>query len=83
MRTCAGMTRDLLVLTSGALGAMWIFYSLRFAMTGESPEKSLLVLPPEAIHLGYTLDLALLVPTQVLAAVLLWRRVPWASCSRP
>jgi hypothetical protein len=67
----------LLVLTGGALGAMWIFYSLRFALTGESPKESLLVLPPEAIHLGYSLDLALLVPTQILAAVLLWQRAPW------
>jgi hypothetical protein len=35
------------------------------------------VLPPQAVHLGYTLNLALLVPTEILAAVLLWRRAPW------
>jgi hypothetical protein len=67
----------LLLLTGVSLGAMWIFYSLRFAFTGEFPKESLLVLPQEAIHLGYTLDLALLVPTEILAAVLLWRRAPW------
>jgi hypothetical protein len=67
----------MLLLATVSLGAMWVFYSLRFAFTGESPKESLLVLPLMAVHLGYTLDLALLVPTQVLAAVLLWWRAPW------
>lgn len=61
-----------------ALGGMWIFFSLRFAVTGEVPqEPSKLVLPTASTHLGWVLDLALLVPVYLLAAVLLWRRAAW------
>jgi hypothetical protein len=67
----------LLLITGLSLAGMWVFYSLRFAFTGETPKESLLVLPLSAVHLGYVLDLALLVPAQVLGAVLLWRRAPW------
>jgi hypothetical protein len=56
---------------------MWMFHSLRFALTGEMPKESLLVLPPQAVQLGYTLDLVLLVLTKILAAVLFWRRASW------
>ena len=35
------------------------------------------MLPPSAVHLGYALDLALLVPAYTLAAVLLWKRAAW------
>jgi hypothetical protein len=66
-----------LLLTGVTLGMMWIFYSVLFAFTGEPPKESLLVLPLEAIHLGYTLDLALLIPAEIVAAILLWRRAPW------
>ena len=67
----------LLLLPAIGLGAMWVFYSLRFAFTGTAPEESLLVLPSASVHLGYVLDLALLVPGYALAGVLLWRRAPW------
>lgn len=68
----------LLGLLAVALGGMWIFFSLRFAVTGEVPqEPSKLVLPTASTHLGWVLDLALLVPLYVLAAVLLWRRAAW------
>jgi len=35
------------------------------------------VLPMSWIHLGYVLDLVVLVPSYAAAAVLLWRRAPW------
>ncbi|HXV94288.1 MAG TPA: hypothetical protein VD813_13370 [Pseudonocardia sp.] len=60
-----------------ALGGIWVFQALRFAVSGEAPTETLLVLPPANTHLAYVLDLALLVPGYVLAAVLLWRRAPW------
>lgn len=59
------------------LAGVWIFNSLRFALTGERPEESLLVSSVASIHLAYALDLALLVPSYALGAVLLWRRRPW------
>jgi hypothetical protein len=67
----------LLAFLAVALGGMWIYYSLRFAMTGAAPAESKLVLPPSWVHLGYVLDLVLLVPGYAAAAVLLWRRRPW------
>ena len=59
------------------LGGMWISYSVRFAVTGAAPGESKLVLPMSWIHLGYVLDLVVLVPSYAAAAVLLWRRAPW------
>jgi hypothetical protein len=67
----------ILMLLAVGLGGMWVFYSLRFAVTGTAPEESLLVLPAANQHLGYVLDLAVLVPASALAAVLLWRRAAW------
>jgi hypothetical protein len=66
-----------LALLATGFGAMWIFYSLRFALTGEPPRESLLVLPQQNLHLAYVLDLTLLVPGYGLASVLLWRRTRW------
>jgi hypothetical protein len=60
-----------------ALGGMWISSSVRSAVTGAAPVESALVLPTSWIHLGYALDLLLLVPGYAAAAVLLWRRRPW------
>ena len=59
------------------LAAMWVFYSLRFAFTGEPAGESQLVLPAASVHLGYVLDLAFVVPVSILAAALLWQRAPW------
>jgi hypothetical protein len=57
---------------------MWSFFSLRFAATGRLPEG---IMPGSGVHLVYTLDLALVVPSLALAAVLLWRQTAWATCS--
>jgi hypothetical protein len=49
-----------------------------FALTGGVPhEPSQLVVPPDLTVLGATLDLSLLVPVYLLAAVWLWRRRAW------
>jgi hypothetical protein len=53
---------------------MWSFFSLRFAATGRLPEG---IMPGSGVHLVYTLDLALVVPSLALAAVLLWRQTAW------
>lgn len=66
-----------LLLVGLGLAGMWVFHSLRFAFTGTPPGESELVLPMQAVHLAYALDLVLFVPGCVLASVLLWRRSPW------
>jgi len=76
-RTPVRLVSALLALLGAGLGAMWVFYSVRFAVTGSPPEESLLVLPDTYLHLAYVLDLAFLVPTYLVAAVLLWRRHAW------
>jgi hypothetical protein len=76
-RTPARSVSVLLALPAIGLAAMWSFYALRFAFTGAAPGESLLVLPSASVHLGYVLDLALLVPGYALAAALLWRRAAW------
>lgn len=60
-----------------ALGGMWIAASVQFALTGQVPAGSALVETDSLVRLGIALDLALLVPSYALAAVLLWRRRPW------
>lgn len=67
----------LLALLAVGLGGMWIARAVRFILTGASPEGSALVETPAVVHLGYALDLVLLVPAYGLAAVLLWRRTGW------
>jgi hypothetical protein len=59
-----------------ALAGAWATMSVRFALTGQLPED---VMPPEAVHLVYALDIGVLAPAFVTAGVLLWRRVPWGA----
>ena len=56
----------------GAWGAM----SVRVARTGELPQQ---VMPPEAVHLVYAIDLGILAPVFVIAGTLLWRAAPWGA----
>ncbi|SDO69554.1 hypothetical protein SAMN04515671_1729 [Nakamurella panacisegetis] len=70
-------TSVLLGLLALGLGAMWAVSSLRFALTGAAPVSSSLVETDAMVHLGYALDLSLLVPAYATGAVLLWRRAPW------
>src|SRR3712207_4774167 len=76
-RTPARAVAAVLALLAGSLGAMWAYYSLRFAVTGAAPEEGLPLQPPPIGHLGYAMDLTTLVPAWGTAAVLLWRRHPW------
>ncbi len=57
-----------------ALVFAWGGLAVRFAITGELPEN---LMPPQAVHLVYAIDLSLLAPSFILGAVLLWRAVPW------
>jgi hypothetical protein len=62
-----------------SLGAMWVVAALRFAVSGTVPDGSALVETDQVVHLGIALDLVLLVPAYLLAAVLLWRRSGWGA----
>jgi hypothetical protein len=65
---------------AASLAAMWGVGAIRFAVADVVPtEGSMLVVPIGMTHLGWVLDLALLVPAYALAAVLLWRRSPWGN----
>lgn len=76
-RTPVRWISGLLAFLAVGLGGMWIVNALRFAVTGQPPQGSALVETPAVVHLGYTLDLSLLVPGYALAAILLWRRTGW------
>lgn len=76
-RTPRRLVATVLALLAVALGGMWTYFGLRYAMTGAVPTGSALVEPELVVHLGIGLDLALLVPGYALAAVLLWRRAAW------
>ena len=71
-RVVAGFTTVVGLALVGAWGTM----SVRYAVTGALPED---LMPPEAVHLVYALDLAVLAPAFLVAGVLLWRRVPWGA----
>ena len=59
-----------------ALLGAWGFMSLRASFTGELPED---VMPTQAVHLVYAIDLGILAPMFVIAGILLWRAVPWGA----
>jgi len=67
----------ILALLAVALGGLWIFWAVSAGLTGEVPPGSSLVETDLIVHLGIALDLAILVPTYLAAAVLLWRREAW------
>ena len=62
-----------LVIVGAGQGALWIFLVVRNAITGEVLHD----IPVWGQHLVFALDLALLVPSLVLAGVLLARRRPF------
>jgi hypothetical protein len=76
-RTPTRWISALLGFLGGSLGAMWSFYSVRYALTGKRPAESKLVQPMSGVRLAYALDFLLVVPEYLTAAVLLWRRAPW------
>jgi hypothetical protein len=74
------------------MSTMYVTSAVGFAVTGQQP-TDVLPMPPPRVQLAYALDLTLLMPTLVCAAVLLWRRTrpatrsasprasPWAPTS--
>jgi hypothetical protein len=77
-RTPARAIGGVLLFLAATLAAFWSVPALRFAVTGELPQEgSKLIVPLEITHLGWALDLSLLVPVSVIAGVLLYRRAPW------
>lgn len=72
VRTVAAM----LILVAVALVWTWGSASLRFALTGEAP-TDVLPYPEWRVHLGYALDLTMIVPAALTSGVLLWRRRPF------
>jgi hypothetical protein len=80
-RTPARIIAGLLLFLAVPIGAVWVAYAVRFAITGELPPPTLVVQPPESLHLTYVLDLALIVPGYGIAAALLWRRAAWGYVS--
>jgi hypothetical protein len=77
-RTPVRLAGGILLLLAATLTAYWSIPSLVFAFGGELPhEGSELVVPISITHLGWVLDLSLLVPAYAAAGVLLWRRAAW------
>jgi hypothetical protein len=59
-----------LAVVGSVLGGLWLFLSIRFAVTGELMAD----LPADGVHLVFAIDTSLLVPSLVVAGILLWRR---------
>jgi len=57
------------------LGGLWTAQTLNFIVTGQLPQSNIDSSHPT--NIVFALDLALLVPGMVLAAVWLWKRRPW------
>jgi hypothetical protein len=77
-RTPVRSIGGVLLFLAGTLAVFWSAPSLRFAFTGELPEEgSQLIVPIGITHLGWVLDLSVLVPAYALAGILLWRRATW------
>jgi hypothetical protein len=77
-RTPVRLVGGILLFLGAALAVFWSAPSLMFAFGGEVPsEGSKLIVPASITHLGWVLDLSLLVPAYVTAGILLWRRAPW------
>jgi hypothetical protein len=75
-RTPVRSVAVVLGLLAASLGGMWTWFSLRFAVTGARPPEGLLLQPAPIGHLGYAMDLTLLVPAYASASLQLWKRRP-------
>jgi hypothetical protein len=77
-RTPVRLVSGILLFLTATLALFWTFPSLLFAFGGDLPrEGSKLVVPIAITHLGWALDLSVLVPAYAIAGILLWRRAPW------
>ena len=66
-----------LALLALSLGGLWVSACLAYALDGTLPAGSSLVESDTVVHLGIVLDLTVLVPLYLAAAVLLGRRHAW------
>ena len=66
----ARLSGGFLAVVGAALGGLWVFLAIRFAVTGELMAG----LPPDGLHLVFAIDTSLLVPALVISGILLWRR---------
>jgi hypothetical protein len=73
--TPVGWIGGYLLLIAVFLGGLWTAQALAFVVTGRLPPS--LVASGHITEIVFALDLALLVPGLVLAAVWIWRRRPW------
>jgi hypothetical protein len=76
-RTKVRVVAGLLGMLGIALAGLWVWNALRTAVSGDLPAGSALVESDAVVHLGMALDLGLLVPLYLSAAVLMWRRMQW------
>jgi hypothetical protein len=77
-RTPVRAVGGILLFLAAVLAVFWSGPALRFVFTDELPrEGSELVVPTAITHLGWVLDLSLLVPVYAIAGILLWRRAAW------
>lgn len=73
-RVSVHVPAGVLGLLAVALGAMWAYACVAYAVDGTVPVGSSLVESDTIVQLGIVLDLTILVPMYGAAAVLLWRR---------
>ncbi len=64
-----------LAMVAFVLGGMWLAQTIGFLITGEVPQSIVDSGHPTAVI--FALDLSLLVPGLVWAAIALWKRHPW------
>ena len=76
-RTPVRAAAAVLAVLAVALGGMWLAVCVNYLVTGSVPTGSALVETDTVVHLGIVLDLTVLVPLYLVAALLLWRRRPW------
>ena len=77
-RTPVRLIGGILLFLAATLAAFWGAPALRFVFTDELPtEGSELIVPIAITHLGWVMDLSLLVPAYAVAGILLWRRAAW------
>jgi hypothetical protein len=74
MRAPVRAVAALLVLVGLVFATLWSVFSVSYAVTGR---LSLGAATLEGMHTVFAIDLSLMVPSMVLAGVLLWKGMPW------
>ena len=77
-RTPVRLIGGTLLFLAATLAVFWSTPALRFVLTDQLPtEGSELMIPIAITHLGWVMDLSMLVPAYAIAGILLWRRAAW------